>query len=53
MEAQLLSGGAALEEAEKERSHQLRKVQLELEEERARQMRLMEDKKLAEEQMLE
>ena len=36
MEAQLVKGGAALEEAEKEMAHQQRKLQLELEEERKR-----------------
>lgn len=49
MEAQLVMGGAALEEAEKEKAQDQRKLQLELEEERKRQQALIEEKQKAEE----
>ena len=45
-------GGAALEEAEKQKAHEQRKLQLELEEERKRQQALIEEKQRADEELL-
>ena len=45
-------GGAALEEAEKVKAQEQRKLQLELEEERIRQQALIEEKQRADEELL-
>ena len=53
MEAQLVQGGAALEEAEKVKAQEQRALQLALEEERVRQQALIEERQAAEEKMLD
>lgn len=53
MEAQLVRGGEALDEAEKEQSKKQRDLQLELEEERKRQQALVDERQRVEEEMME
>ena len=53
MEAQLVRGGEALEEAEKVKAHEQRQLQLELDQERQRQEALQAERELIEQEMME
>ena len=53
MEDQLVTGGQALEDKDKEYAKEQRRLQLELEEEQKKQAELLAEKQRAEEEMLE